>query len=362
MNGTAKRWAYLDLCRVVSIFAVVLIHVTASQIYKAPVGSFAWGVESVYFGALRFCIPVFFMVSGPLLLDPSKSLPVKKLYTKNILRLVASLLFWSAMFYVFLVYLQDPDLNWQNFSLSAFIAQVLGGHPDHHWFLFSMIAVYMAAPILRRVTRRKSACEYFLVLWFLFQILLTSLRLMLTLFPDLPPATLTVMEAFSSFFGKIAPGPLMGFSGYMVLGYYLHFYPPAPEIRRLLQALGGVGVLLTLGFTYFASLGQALTNEAFYEPYTLWVCASSVAVFLSARAIFPHPLEHNGGIVSRLGDYSFGVYLVHDFFLNYANRRDWAALLPAPVAPLVLTLGVLVLSFGVVAALKRIPVVRDYLC
>ena len=48
------RLAYADLLRVLSIAAVVVIHVVSLWIYDVPVGSGAWDIYNVYDSLVRW--------------------------------------------------------------------------------------------------------------------------------------------------------------------------------------------------------------------------------------------------------------------------------------------------------------------
>jgi len=95
-EGT-KRIYYLDVLRVLATLAVVVLHVAADRWY-GDVGSFSWKVFTGYSGITRFCVPVFFMISGALFLQKEKQVPVKTNYTKYIFRLVIFLLFLAMVY------------------------------------------------------------------------------------------------------------------------------------------------------------------------------------------------------------------------------------------------------------------------
>ena len=87
-----KRIYWLDLLRIISILSMILLHVAASFWYVSPSNSYNWIIMNIYDSLVRFCVPVFLMISGALFLS-QKEINIKKLYTKNILRLLISLIF-----------------------------------------------------------------------------------------------------------------------------------------------------------------------------------------------------------------------------------------------------------------------------
>ena len=63
------RVEYFGVLRVVAILAVLVLHTAAKQWYVLPVDSAGWQTLNVFDSAARFCVPIFFMVSGALFLD-----------------------------------------------------------------------------------------------------------------------------------------------------------------------------------------------------------------------------------------------------------------------------------------------------
>jgi len=99
-NGLLQnnRILYPDILRILAVFAVMMIHVSASGFYTNPVQSFTWQVVNFYECMVRWAVPVFVMVSGIFLLNPQKEITLSKLYRKNIFRIVMALITWG-LFY-----------------------------------------------------------------------------------------------------------------------------------------------------------------------------------------------------------------------------------------------------------------------
>ena len=79
---------YLDYLRIISTIAVVILHVAAQNFYSVDVKSYAWNIFNICDSAVRCAVPVFAMISGALLLDNTRVIDTKKLYIKNILRII----------------------------------------------------------------------------------------------------------------------------------------------------------------------------------------------------------------------------------------------------------------------------------
>ena len=96
MPDTEDRYARLDAARWLAAVAVVLLH-SAALIVSDPAayGGGAWLAANLYDSAARWCVPVFVMVSGALLLDPGKPQDALKFYSRRMARICAPLVFLS---------------------------------------------------------------------------------------------------------------------------------------------------------------------------------------------------------------------------------------------------------------------------
>lgn len=67
-----QRLWNLDILRIVSIAAVVIIHTASQYLGKLDVTSPYWEIFNFYDGIVRWAVPVFVMISGALFLNPAK--------------------------------------------------------------------------------------------------------------------------------------------------------------------------------------------------------------------------------------------------------------------------------------------------
>lgn len=142
-----RRW-YLDILRIVSMAAVVVIHTAAFYFLRLDPGTPNWLVSEFWDGCMRWAVPVFVMISGALFLDPYKEMSIKKLYTSNIFRVVLIILFWG---FVYACVGGIPEVpTWS--KMISFVETWLMGH-YHMWFLYMIAGLYMVTPLLRAIVR-----------------------------------------------------------------------------------------------------------------------------------------------------------------------------------------------------------------
>lgn len=68
-NSQIYRLIYLDFLRVISILAVLIIHVAGEKITECDVNSAEWMTMNVYDSVSRWGVSVFIMISGALFLS-----------------------------------------------------------------------------------------------------------------------------------------------------------------------------------------------------------------------------------------------------------------------------------------------------
>ena len=165
-----NRWAYIDALRVVAIFAVLLVHTDVAS-YYSKTSNIIEQIISLILGLFsRIGVPLFFMISGALLLKKEES--YKVILTKRVFRYIIVLLVFSFVQYVFLG--GDPNSNtysgWKDKSLeiishngliSYFVTffKSIWSKPiiAQYWFLYSYIDFLLLLPLLRRISKNSDS-------------------------------------------------------------------------------------------------------------------------------------------------------------------------------------------------------------
>ncbi|SMG29301.1 acyltransferase [Paenibacillus aquistagni] len=309
MNSIFKnnRIIYIDLLRVLSIVAVVILHITADLLTRTnDFDSASWWVNNILNSIARFAVPVFFMISGAMILRV-KITSYREFYLKRVLPLVIPLVSWSL---IYALYNQYVVLK-SNIGVLEFL-KVFGynllvdRNYVHLWFLYAIIAIYMTVPLVSKMVK---ACEekdirYFLIMWFIVSI---GYRFV----------TDTVFQLTGNYFYMpILNIPFFtGYLGYFVLGYYLYNYEISLKARNLFFNLGIISFFLTPIATYFVSMQDGVLDEMFYGNYSLTTFFMAIGLFLYFQEKEPHfqsainyKVKKMIGSVSKA---SFSIYLIH---------------------------------------------------
>ena len=346
---------YFDVLRIISMFAVVMLHTAASNWSTVDVHSFAWKTFNFYDSIVRWGVPVFTMISGAIFLSPERTIKLKTLYSKYIFRIVVAFLAWS-LFYA-AVYYASTGKIW------GAIARVFTGH-YHQWFMIMLVGLYIIVPLLRRIVASREATRYFLVVSFVFSFAVPLALLVLSYLDQILNASFSLYEFANGVYSNMHFHLAVGYSFYYVLGFYLHTTEIRPKIEKIVYFCGLAGFALTVFLSQAASSFLGTPTGEFYGNFTCNVLLESVAVFILIKQRIQNRIrgEKLQKIVQAFSKYSFGVYLVHPFFLATLSRLGWktTSFFP-PVSIPVISLAVFALSLCTSALLSRIPILNKYI-
>lgn len=348
-NDTKKSkpyHAYLHTLRIAAVIGVIAIHTSGYVLYDVPVASFQWWIANIYNACSRWCIPVFIMISGAVIL--SRDYPSIGYFLFKRLKRVAL----PAVIWVILYYIYELAVSNRSFDLTYLTKIILKFHDKnglsfHFWFIPVILGLYLAAPVIQILTSHasKKLILYFLMLWCLFAVVLPFFKHTLHVHIDIEP-TIFVLYA-----------------GYFVLGYFLHHNPPNMSwpISALLFMIGAIWT--ALGMFYLNRGSPASPNTFFYGYNAPNVMLMSVSLFLIVHRISKQCRVVDSRWTKTLGDAVFGIFLIHIFFLNplkYAHNGLFnpmitlGAFLGIPLSVLI----VFCFSLSIVALLKKIPVMK----
>lgn len=337
---------WVDLIRVVAIFLVVVIHVSGQLTNlwgKIPVEQ--WIIADVYGGIARIAVPLFFMISGYLLLPRSEGLNV--FYTKRMPRILVPFLAWS------LIYLGWYCGNHPNTCTPSLVWDLLlvQGTYYHLWFLYSLLSIYLILPVLRLMIRPdtdKKVLWYLIILWLIFQPLLT------------------IAHKFWNFSIKINAPLATGFVCYFILGYLLGGITLSRTRIILSTAIWILGTVVTIFGTYLFTRSSGQFEGFFYDFVSINVILASSVAFLILRwgsEGRPFTSPNAQAILRTIATSTFGIYLIHIIVIEVLS--GWIPFLHLNSlvgnavwsVPLVSTL-VFAISFLMVRILQKVPILK----
>ncbi len=367
MQVKARYYPWADFVRVLATWMVIQLHVSGNLLYKwGDIHWHYWMAGNLYDSSVRASVPLFFMLSGALLLG--KREPLHVFFRKRISKILYPFLLWSFLYWLWFFHLQSGDYpSLKDFETFLFS---LPSNPaySHLWFFYPLIGLYLFTPLFRFWNGQGAKLEryYFLTLWFL----LGPVILIIKYFLGVNFCCCRFIDL------SFASQPVLLASGYFFAGYMLREIKLTPRRVLLAGMLFGLMILLTAAGVYALTVQSGTPVLFLYDYYTPNIVLMSASAFVLFRAVgewlsktFP---SFFAATFSRLAPLTFGVYLVHFMILDTLAdgiggvkisamrllypRYHIAPYYSVPIATLV----VFVLSFLVTAVLRKTPL-RNYL-
>ncbi len=321
------RW--VDLIRVVGAFLVVVAHVS----YQGGGPDF---VSSFYFVLSRVAVPLFFMVSGYLLLRKEES--YSDFFRKRALKVFVPFLAWSIIYLLW----KGEGFN-QQFSMkivASYIIKIVRGPRENHlWFFYALIGLYLFTPILRVFVAKASLRDlyYFCGLWFLVVPVFSFLQ-------EFTP----IKIGFELYF-------IAGYSGYFMLGYLLGKFQ---FNRNQLFGLAFLFFIFSIGTTV---LDDRMESEYFVSYLSMNIVLMTAIAFILLREV--QIGDNLNNFLVPLSRASFGIYLAHVIVLAELEKLPFLNNLfsTGSATYMIPLIGLLCffISYVIVAVIQRIPVLRS---
>lgn len=349
-----QRIDYLDFLRGISIIAVILIHVSGYSFYKTNGITIDWFVGNFYDASSRWSVPVFVMISGSLFLDEKKLISIKRLYSKNILRITSAFFFWSSI-YALYTQISNPG----NHNVAFFIGNILKGH-HHMWFLFMICGIYLLLPILKPLGKNIKIEQYFLTLSFLVAFIYPLVYDFLFYWV---PQSHTLIEILDQNFRNLKINLLSGYLFYFVLGHYVHNFVDNKKTLKYFMIIGMLSTFLIIALTTFIYYYYGNPNEYFYHYVNILPLLQSIGVYSFIKLYYnliKEKFSKIDSIVVHLSKYSLGIYLVHILYF-YLILKIPINFIPSLLSILLQTTVVGIISYYTCLILNKIPFINKYI-
>jgi surface polysaccharide O-acyltransferase-like enzyme len=344
--ATAPRVVWLDVLRVTAILAVITIHTVSPLTAGATVPTFstAWWIGASMNIASLWCVPVFVMISGGLLLSGAdrKRQSAAVFYRRRLQRIGIPLVFWTGVYLAL-----RPTLFGEHFTGAQAIHDLAIGHPYlQMYYLFVIAGLYALTPALRHIVARCSPRR-------LMQVAVAVMAF------DVIDYTLSSVVGAG---GANALTEWLPFLGYFLAGAWLISAPLRVNTeRRAAAALVSSFVATVLLSALFIDIfGWTAVGRYFLGYQSPTVAIMSCAVFLWVRARAQRRAWAPRRGITRAGAATFGVFLIHPLMLVPLLQH-----LGRPAHPISVALGVPAIVLGVAAVttlatlvLIRVPVLR----
>ena len=319
MKTNGERIVFVDYIRVIACFLVMLVH-ASENFYGADSSGLAGNFSQLaneanrfwvafYDGGVsRFCVPLFMVVSAFLLIPLKPQVSMSQFYRRRFKRILPPFIFFSVL-YCFLPLLWG-GMRWE--QSVADLKHLLFNFPSmagHLWFMYPLISLYLIMPVVSPWLERASAKEERLFL---------GLFLFSTLMPWLHRFVSAELWGECFWNGYHMLWYCSGYLGYLVLAHYIHVHIHWDRRKRF-----RVGLWCTLlggAFSAWSFWWRGVPGELIETPMLEWawefctpnVLCSTFGVFLLFSCIQQVKAPR---LITELSKLSFGMYLMHMFFL-----------------------------------------------
>jgi len=309
-----------------------------------------WWASNIYNSISRAAVPLFVMLTGALLLQPTKtdeSLSV--FFKKRWNRIGIPVLFWGVIFFLY-----DFSIKGQELTFTHVLQGVLAGPYMHFWYVYLLVGLYLITPLIRVLVVHADwiIIKYFLIIWFVG----TGIVSLLTLSSEISPQAIWFdTNVFI----------LTGIVGYFVLGAYLTRF----RVRSTILYLGLiVSSVFTIVGTYFviSTLGEAY-SQFFFTAISFNVITGSISLFLIMGAVPNRAIEikipRGAKILKVISENTLPIYLFHIIVLETLQRGVFGFKLsvitinPIIEIPLI-TVVTLLICLAIIVPLKKLPYVK----
>lgn len=330
----------MDLLRIFSAFFVVTIHL--SNLYANQICS-SGTAENVLFDILckilSIADPIFFMISGSMLLNTKKNYSFNDIIKLKIPKLLIAFAFWSFI-YSFIENIIISFLhggNSKNLFIN-FVKDFFLGY-NHMWFILALVFIYLAVPFLKKICEDKISELIFIILASVVYFF----------------AFIDSIHSFAAINDFIEETHCLnvGYVLFFVLGHYLFKYDIPIKIRIVFYIISTVilifSVIYKLNYDYLSFPNELLSVSVFL------ICKYGLS-----KIKFK---EKNTKKIVKLSSLTFGTYLTHQLFVIafsavisiFAVKRFFT------VFSIFVSVFVFVLSLLFTYILSKIPILKKYI-
>jgi surface polysaccharide O-acyltransferase-like enzyme len=340
----------IALLRVLAIVGVMMIHVSGLTTTNAKVhGSAVWWVAEVLNQGSRFCVPLFVMVSGALVLRPGTAEPAGAFLRKRLDRLIPALVVWHLVYIVFNATVLDRPSG----PADVLTRVATGRTYTALYFFWLVLGLYLATPALRKLLDGLS------------QELLVRVGLGLTALTCLWASTVSFVAHESNVDVSATPTVFtywLPYVGYYVLGAALTRVVVPRRTGWLAAAVAVSASVVTI----WIGSGSAPRWVAVALPsgYQAWfVAIATTSMFVAAVGLLP--VRDTSSAVERFvdvaGGLTLGVFACHLLVL-YGLQHSGVLTVVHGASRLTelayLAAGTVVLSFALAWVLSQVPGLR----
>ena len=342
MTHKENRICFLDTLRVLACLAVIVNHTTPLVFQSRDPGGLTWFAAVTVFFSSKFAVPVFYMITGYLLLGRIDPWP--KALTR-IRRMVLVILGTGTVYWLIRGLVLEPGTPTE--QILENLLSIYRVTPSNAlWYLYNYLGMLLMMPFFQKLSANMTRQDfhiYFGISGFFFG----------------------VLPVLGHFYPNAVTNPHFGipiFSGHICMLFLGQYFARFPVKRSAAGFSTACGIFLgmvafNVGATWLEA-GRNPENYLFVDNRTyLPILAQGGCVFYGVSCLKP------GKWAERLGCYTFSIYLLADLVMEVLGPAYpflVGIMHPLP-AVACYTLLIFLVCLLISVPLKRIPGVRKLL-
>lgn len=358
-----QRIAFADWLRVVACFLVMLVHasenfygvVTLKAIESIPGGAekladFATntggmaGDKAVLLneanrfwvafydgGVARTCVPLFMIISAFLLVPMKPGVTMTQFYRRRFMRILPPMIIFMLL-YTFLPVLWGEMTIDDSWRILATLPFNFPENAGHLWFMYPLISLYLIIPVVSPWLQQASAKDERTFIWlFVASTFIPWIHTFLA--PELWG------ECFWNRFSML--WYCSGYLGYLVVAHYIRYHLAWNRSKRL--RIGALCFLVGATFTAWSFWWKGEPLQPIATPLLEWsweFCTPNVLLATFGAFLLFTCIEQPKApaIITQLSKLSYGMYLMHIFFLSNIAAAFVQENPAAPIIPVYLAI------------------------
>lgn len=328
-----------EYIRAFATIAVITIHTMYSALiqFGDSATNFSTIIYRVVMNSMWWAVPCFLMMTGSLLLDCKKSIPIKKIYNKYIARMIIVLFTFGVVFSWMELLFETKTISISQIPKAVFYV-FTGNTWAHMWYIYCLLGLYVLLPLYKLIANHASneQLKYILLVLFVFESVFKLTKIF------------NVNLGFYCHINTIYPF-------WLLMGAAWNRGMFNRKIGFNISLLSISTILLIIATVMHITIKSPFNSLFGYD--SIFVVVQSVAVFSLFNSIGTNIKLDK--LLCEIGDKSFGIYLIHMVFINIAYKlfkiNPFNSFLSVGLILIIINL---IFSYIVASIMKRLPVFK----
>lgn len=344
IKDSRKRIQYISNLSVIAIIGVVFLHV--NEVFWEYSNEGYWIFANIIENIFYFSAPIFFMITGAMLMDYRNRYGTKEYFKRRFIKTVIPFTFWSIIALLFQFYIKN-SINISFLKLTTIINNILNAnYLNYYWFFPALFGIYLCIPVFAVIKEefKCKAFKYILVVSLMFNFLIPFLS--------------------NIFHWNISMPINVSICGdyliYAILGYILHNEEFSKKKRIIIYLFALTGLLMNLFGTQILShkFGRIIKT---YRGYNNIPCILySAGIFLLIKNLSEEVDNRFNRGMNTISQYTFSIYLVHGFILQIMKKIYHFNIYSISYR-LYMPFIIIIICIGITYGVRKIPILKRVL-